>query len=184
MKIDFRTAQLSDKEMIFSWLTEPHVQEFWDSSEAHKQDILNFINGRKIPSTYCEGKYQYWIAEYDSQPYALLMIIPTTQLDPVDLIKKRYLSQTGATYSIDYMIGNPSFVGKGYGALTLSSFIEFYREKIEVTADTFLIDPTTDNPRAKHVYEKAGFKCVGNFIMKEAGASGVNKEHHLLVKNF
>ena len=184
MKIFFRAAQLKDQEIIFSWLAETHVQEFWDSSEAHKQDISNFINGRKTPSAYCEGKYQYWIAEHESQPFALLMIIPTTQHDPIDEIKKCYLSQTGATYSIDYMIGDSRFIGKGYGALTLSSFIDFYRKKVDVTADTFLIDPTADNPRAKHVYEKAGFKCVGNFIMEEAGASGANKEHHLLVKNF
>ncbi len=67
------------------------------------------------------------------------------------------------------MIGNPNFIGKGFGALTLRSFTTFYRKKVDQMASTFLIDPTTDNPGAKHVSEKAGFKCVGNFIMKKQG---------------
>lgn len=37
------------------WLNEPHVQEFWDNTQAHKEDILNFIQGRKTPSQYAEG---------------------------------------------------------------------------------------------------------------------------------
>lgn len=28
----------------------PHAQEFWDTSQEHKNDILIFIDGRKEPS--------------------------------------------------------------------------------------------------------------------------------------
>ncbi|HJK86148.1 MAG TPA: DUF1016 N-terminal domain-containing protein [Candidatus Megaira endosymbiont of Nemacystus decipiens] len=41
---------------------------------------------------------------------------------------------------------------------------DFFRESFD-KADTFMIDPAADNPRAKRVYEKAGFKQVADFIM-------------------
>jgi len=50
--ITFSKAQLDDQEVIFFWLEEPHVQEFWDTTQAHKNDILNFITGRKTSSSY------------------------------------------------------------------------------------------------------------------------------------
>lgn len=184
MTLSFRPAHLRDKNTLFSWLQEPHVTEFWDSSQAHKDDILNFMRGRITPSDYCDGNFVYYIAEDKGVPYALMMIIPTTHDDPIDAIKKEYLSNTGATYGIDYMIGNSDFIGKGYGANTLMHFIDFYRANIDQTADTFLIDPAANNPRAKHVYEKAGFTHVADFVMEEPGASGAGEAHHLLVKRF
>jgi hypothetical protein len=32
---------------------------FWDNSQAHKDDIVHFVEGRKTPSPYLEGKYIY-----------------------------------------------------------------------------------------------------------------------------
>ena len=61
-KIIFEKATTAHKEIIFSWLAEPHVHEFWDNTQGHKDDILNFMGGRKEPSNYCDGKYVYWIA--------------------------------------------------------------------------------------------------------------------------
>ncbi len=86
-------------------------------------------------------------------------------------------------YGLDYIIGNPKFFGKDYGAKTLAEFIDYFRENIDPKADTFFIDPGVDNPRAKHVYMKAGFQHVGNFVM-QGDCSGSSKLHHLLVKKF
>lgn len=46
-----------------------------------------------------------------------------------------------------------------------------------------MIDPAADNPRAKRVYEKAGFKHVADFVMG-GDCSGSGKPHHLLIKKF
>ncbi len=54
-------------------------------------------------------------------------------------IKRAYLSQTGRTYSIDYMMCNINYVGKGLAAETLSSFIEYFRKEIDNHADVFLL---------------------------------------------
>ncbi|MCH9632500.1 MAG: hypothetical protein S4CHLAM6_08360 [Chlamydiae bacterium] len=180
-KIIFEQATSAHKEVIFSWLQEPHVQEFWDNTQDHKEDILNFLEGRTRPSTYCDGKYIYWIAHACGKPYAMLMTIQETIKDDIGELKHSHLSKTGNTYGLDYMIGNIRYFGKGYGAQTLVEFIEFFRNEFDEKADTFFIDPMIDNPRAKRVYEKAGFKHIADFIMG-GDCSGLKKPHHLLIK--
>ena len=55
--------------------------------------------------------------------------------------------------------------------------------EFDVYADTFIIDPASDNPRAKNVYMKAGFEHVADFVMS-GDASGAGKPHHLLIRRF
>lgn len=181
--ITFKKATTTYKEIIFSWLAEPHVQEFWDNTQEHKDDILNFMEGRKTPSSYCGGNIFYWIASCDEHPYAMLMTGQATLRDPINDIKLKNLSKTGNTYGIDYMIGNTKYLSKGYGANTLIEFVDFFRDSFDNKADTFLIDPASDNPRAKRVYEKAGFKHIADFVM-DGNVSGSGKPHHLLIKKF
>ena len=182
-EITFKKVDMAHKEIIFSWLAEPHVQEFWDNTQGHKDDILNFMDGRKEPSNYCDGKYIYWIALDSSKPYAMLMTIQATVKDDIGELKLSHLSKTGHTYGLDYMIGSTEHIGKGYGAKTLIEFVDFFRDSFDKKADTFLIDPASDNPRAKRVYEKAGFKHIADFVMG-GDCSGSGKPHHLLIKKF
>ena len=72
MSINFEKANVNHVDIIFGWLAEPFVQEFWDNTQGHKDDILNFVNGRKESSNYCDGKYFYWIASCDGHPLAML----------------------------------------------------------------------------------------------------------------
>lgn len=181
--ITFRKVDASDKELIFQWLRYPHVQEFWDNTQAHKDDIENFMQGRMTPSDYCNGEFHYWLACHDGRPYAMLMTIQDTVKSPIDPIKSQHLSKTGHSYGLDYMIGDLKSVGIGLGAITLKRFIEYFREHVDLKADTFLIDPESRNTKARHVYMKAGFDYVGDFVM-EGATSGAGKAHHLLVKKY
>lgn len=183
MTLHFEKVSKVHLETIFHWLREPHVMEFWDNSEAHKDDIVNFAEGRKTPSSYIDGKYVYWIALDHGEPFAMLMTIQETEAEDIGKEKRSRLSKTGNSYGLDYMIGNPDFIGKGYGAKTLENFIDFFRQAVDPKADTFLIDPADDNPRAKHIYMKAGFDHVCDFMMEE-DVSGKGKVHHLLIKKF
>lgn len=181
--ITFQKVSFEHKDTIFSWLTEPHILVSWDTTQGHKDDIINFMAGRKEPSTYCDGKYVYWIASMDGEPYAMLMSIQETSQDDIGSLKLSRRSKTGNTYGLDFMIGNPKYYGRGYGARTLIAFMDYFREYFDSKADTFLIDPAADNPKAKHVYEKAGFKHISDFTM-EGDCSGAGKPHHLLIKRF
>lgn len=181
--ITFVKADMSHQKPIFQWLQEPHVQEFWDNSQEFKDDVLHFMNGRKGPSNYCEGLFSYWVGLIDMVPFSLIMTLQEKKWYDIPQLKKDYLSVTGNTYSVDYMIGDNRFIGKNLGATTLEQFLIFFRRECDKDADTFLIDPDITNTKAKHVYEKAGFKYVGTFIMDGNGVF-TGRKTALLVKKF
>ena len=179
MNITFEKAHLSHKDIIFHWLKEPHMQEHWDNSQEHKDDILNFLNGRK--QTYFFGTTKYWIAKINTVAFAIIL---SDQIEPsqIDLqpLHRQNLSKQGHTCCIDFGIGNKEYLGKGLAAITLDGFVKFYTTQVDLLADTFFIDPDVSNPKAKHVYEKAGFILKGDFEMKSGFFEG--KATQLLVR--
>lgn len=182
MKISFTRAKHPHKKTIFTWLAAPHVQEFWDSTDGHKEDLLNFMDGRKTPSDYADGKYVYWIAQADGHPYALIMTIKEDPGEDRPEIKEQYISKNGNTYSIDYMIGDPEYVGKGLGSKTLKEFMDFFMTSVDPKTDTFFIDPDAENARARHVYENVGFIYKGDFIMDGMSQHAGRLTHFLVRK--
>ena len=171
MAITFQPASTEHLALIMSWLEKEHVREFWDNSQAHKDDIGLFVNGRTIHSPYFDGVFDYWIGSDRSEPFSLIMTSPLLSSDELPDIWHKYLSKRGKTFSIDFLIGNERFLGKGLAAETLTCFATFFSTAVEPETDTFLIDPDLANLKAKHVYAKAGFTAVGRYIME----SGVFK---------
>lgn len=179
--IYFEKVSHQHQENIFTWLAEPHMQEFWDNSQEHKDDIINFINGRVIPPPYFGGIFTYWIGIVNNEPFSLILTAEVHQNDDCEPIWKEHISKTGKTYSIDFGIGNKNYLGQGLAAATLKKFTVFFQDQIDLLADTFFIDPNENNPRAKHVYEKAGFKSVGEYATKEGVFKG--QKTFLMVMN-
>lgn len=179
IKIHFTKAIQSHIDLIFSWLQEPHIQEFWDNSQDHKDDILNFIQGN--PQTYFAGTTKYWIGLIDNEPYAFILsdILKKGQKD-LSQVHLANMSETGHTVSLDFGIGNKKYLGRGLAAPTLLEFMFFYKRTIDPKADTFFIDPDENNPRAIRVYNKAGFIKVGEYQATEGAFIGHNSE--LMVK--
>ncbi|MBS0289042.1 MAG: GNAT family N-acetyltransferase [Proteobacteria bacterium] len=186
MHITFDRATQQYEKIIFEWLSEPHMMEFWDNSQEHKNDILNFIHGRK--QHYFAGTTQYFIGLIDDVPFAFLL---ADILDPAEDLPsplKNFLSKNGHTVALDFGIGNKDYLGKGLAAPTLESFVKYYNEQIDNQADTFFIDPDENNPRAKHVYEKAGFKHVSEYYPTEGAFIGdktllMVKQYKLVLMN-
>ena len=156
--------------------------EFWDTSEEHKNDILNFMDVRKTPSDYCDGRYTYWIGLADGAPFSLIMAIIEYPGEDRPQLKEEFISKTGSTYGLDFCIGNKYFHGQGLAAPTIKAFTEFFKAEVDKEVDTFMIDPYDHNPRAKHVYAKAGFELVGDFIMQGTLTDSDGKRAFLLVK--
>jgi RimJ/RimL family protein N-acetyltransferase len=164
LTIRFEKATLAHQATVFAWLDTTHMQEFWDNSPEHRADILIFMDGRPVPSTYFAGIFSYWVGVIDDTPYCLIMTSEAcAATNPPDYCAP-YLSTTGKTFGLDFGIGNPHYLGQGLAAPTLEAFMLYFAGEIEPTADTFLIDPMLDNRRAIHVYQKAGFTPVREFI--------------------
>jgi RimJ/RimL family protein N-acetyltransferase len=166
-KMNFRQVDPKDLLIIKNWLDEPHVQEFWDNSQEHKDDIAIFANGRKQSSLYYDGIFTYWLALMDLIPYALIMTSKIEKTDDVNESWLPFIPEKTEACSLDFMIGNTDFLGKGYGSSTLQAFTHMLFEKSQKKIHTFIIDPNVNNPRAAHVYEKAGFKKQGIFQRRD-----------------
>jgi RimJ/RimL family protein N-acetyltransferase len=161
MDFHFKKAKPEHIDIIFSWLAEPHMMEFWDNTQEHKDDILNFIHERK--QDYFYGTTQYWVGYIDEDPYCFILSDIFESDQDISEVHRAYLSKSGHTIGLDFGIGNTNYLGKGLAAPTLNAFVDFYHNQIDPLADTFFIDPDENNIRAKHVYDKAGFKKVGSF---------------------
>ncbi|MDF2403392.1 MULTISPECIES: GNAT family N-acetyltransferase [Aeromonas] len=164
MSIAFEKATLQHKEQVLSWLNKPYVQEFWDNSDAYREDLDIFMKGRKITSPYFDGIFDYWIGCKNGEPFCLMMSNKISEGDEIPDLWKSYLSKTGSTVSLDFMIGEEGFLGKGLAAIAINEFITFFRSTIDATADTFIIDPERDNKKALRAYENAGFVKAGEFL--------------------
>ncbi len=119
MKIHFEKVTGAHLETIFIWLIQKHIMKLWDNAQAHKDDIVNFAQGKTTPSSYSGGGYVYWIAYLEDEPLAMLMTIQETHKEDLGQEKLKRLSKTGHTYGLDHMFGNPKFFDKGYGARCL-----------------------------------------------------------------
>lgn len=164
MNITFEKVNFNHKDTIFQWLSEPHIQEFWDNSSAHKDDILNFINGRKTPSNYWNGIFDYWIGFVDMAPFSFIMTHEELNSANTPEHIKPYISNSYRTFGLDFCIGNKEYIGKGLASTTLKEFMKFFCLNVESNIGAFLIDPSVNNPRAIRVYQKAGFKSKGEFV--------------------
>ncbi len=161
--ITFKKANKDHKDVISLWLHKPHMMEFWDNSQEHKDDIINFINGRIEPSNYFDGVISYWVGSMDDEPYCLILTAEELNKEGTPEIIQQHLSKVGKTYCLDFGIGSKKHLGKGLASITLEAFTKFFQDQIDQAADTFLIDPDDNNPRAQHVYSKAGFIKVGEY---------------------
>ncbi len=163
MNITFKRAAPSHEAAVAEWLDEPHMKEFWDNSPEHFEDIKIFMGGRTVPSPYFGGMFSYWIGLINNEPYSLIMTHEENDATDPPAYFKPYLSKTGKTIGLDFAIGNPKYFGKGLAAPTLKAFMDYFKREIEPDVETYLIDPATTNPRAIHVYQKAGFLIMSEF---------------------
>ena len=169
-KIIFKKLDKENYKTLKEWWHSERVRKFWDNSPEMEEDVDNYvIKGQK---TY----YDYYIGLYEGVPYALVMTSEQTK-DDFYKYYKDYLSKTGKTYAIDFMIGNDDFIGKHLSSITLRTFVEEYSDK---DADRFIIDPEFDNEVAYRCYKGAGFEDVDEYIVRDGYFKG--KKLHLMIR--
>lgn len=170
-KISFRKAAKSDQELLKSWFNKPHVKKFWDNSSEMWENVVSNLNGKKI-------LYDYWIGFFEKEPFCLIITSDASEYDPnapgSENILLPYIEPKGKTWTIDFMIGEESFLRRGLSYITLNKFTETHKD-----VSAFLIDPEASNTKAIHVYEKAGFNKIGSYKPKKGYFSGLE---HLIMK--
>ena len=133
----------------------------------HGQGLNNLINGlEKFYQHMNEGKglerdseiTQHWIAYDNYRPFAYLLTSNVFKNIADDYAK--YSELEGLAITLDVFICDPNYFGKGLGSTVIK---EFLLSNFSDVSEIF-IDPEKSNKRAVHVYEKVGFKIVGEFL--------------------
>lgn len=159
---NFKPAQVSQRELIHNWLKQDYISEW-----IHGVGLKNTLNGLEKFFQYCsEGKSinrqmnitQHWIGYDGDIPFVYLLTSNVFKNEDNEYAK--YSNTNGPIITLDIFIGNKDYVGKGFAAHVIKEFLQC--EFSDVTE--VFIDPEQCNNKAIHVYEKVGFKKVGEFI--------------------
>ncbi len=137
-RFTFKHAKPGQLPQIIRWLGQGHVKEW-----IHGVGLQNTLNGLE---KFFQGATSttYWIGYDEETPFAFLITSPEGE---------------DAT-TLDVFICDPSYLGKGLAVPLIREFLISQFPHVEKV----LIDPEASNTRAIHVYEKVGFKIVGEFI--------------------
>ncbi len=134
----FAPALPSQKNLLHSWFEQPHIKEW-----MHGVGLQSTLNGLE-KFFHGESDTTYWIGYEKDIPFAFLITSP---------------EGNNAT-TLDLFICDLNYLGKGIAVPMIREFLIRHFSHVK----KILIDPEATNKRAIHVYQKAGFKIVGEFI--------------------
>lgn len=153
MDICFRKVCSENYKQLLSWFEKEYIKTYWNGKglENTLRDIALFTSVENAS----QAKFTHWLACYQGQAFAYLLSSDVTKDD--ELINK-YLDKGEKAITLDLLIGEESYLGKGYGTLLIQQFLSKNFPLYKV-----FIDPECANKRAIHVYEKAGFQALETF---------------------
>jgi len=158
----FKPPVESQRELIHEWLTQDYISEW-----IHGQGLQNTLTGLERVFQYqADGIEldrktkitQHWIGYDGERPFVYLLtsnVFKNTQSEYA-----KYCEIEGLAITLDIFICEPDYLGKG---LAVEIIRQFLLKHFSDVSEVF-IDPEKANQRAFHVYQKAGFHVVGEFI--------------------
>jgi len=158
----FKPAIESQRALIHRWLSQEYICEW-----IHGQGLQNTLSGlEKFFQHQSQGKgldrqseiTQHWIGYDRDKPFVYLLISNVFKNENNEYAK--YSESNGFAITLDIFIGDVDYLGKG---LAVTIIKEFLLNHFSDVSEIF-IDPEKTNLRAAHVYQKAGFSIVGEFI--------------------
>jgi RimJ/RimL family protein N-acetyltransferase len=151
MNISFKLVDKEHRALVHSWLLQPYVGEWFygQGLENTFKHLDEFLAGASFA--------QYWLACDQDHPFAFLI---TSNVDkPHDQLVK-WCSSHGQAITLDMLIGDQNYLGKGYAVQVIHQFLSKQFSHV----NEVLIDPEATNTKAVHVYQKAGFNILSEFI--------------------
>jgi|SRR5579862_171040 len=148
----FQLVDATHRNLVHNWLKQPHIAEWF-----YGQGLQNTL--KHLDEFLIQGSsfFHYWLAFDQNHPFAFL--ITSCIHKPNDAIS-RWCEEEGSAITLDMLIGDLNYLGKGLSHRVIREFLlSQFPNVTEV-----LIDPEATNTRAVHVYQKAGFKILGEFI--------------------
>jgi GNAT superfamily N-acetyltransferase len=147
----FKLVEATQLSIIHNWLKQPHIAKwFYGQGLSSTLEQLNkFIEGTSWGD--------YWLIYDKNHPFGLFI---TSYINKSDDEFSKWCHEEGEAITLDMLIGDPNYLGKGLAHQLIQQFlITQFPTAVEV-----LIDPQATNERAIHVYKKAGFEMLGEYL--------------------
>lgn len=151
LSFHFRHVKKTERSLVHAWLKQPYIAKWFygQGLENTFKHLDEFLAGSSFA--------QYWLALDGDYPFAFLI---TSYIDkPHDELTK-WCHPDGQTITFDMLIGDPDYLGKGYAVKMIHQFLLSQFPKVYEV----LTDPEATNVKAIHVYQKAGFSKLDEFI--------------------
>jgi RimJ/RimL family protein N-acetyltransferase len=146
---DFAEGHIS---LFQTWLAQDHVKPYWQESDSAEEIKKKFLVEFKTRSVYP------YVIEYKDQIIGYIQYYNAYKIGD-----GWWENEKPGTFGIDLMIGDPNFVGKGFGVQIIKEFVAHVRS-LESAMSSVIIDPEPKNKRAIKVFEKAGFVVENEII--------------------
>jgi aminoglycoside 6'-N-acetyltransferase len=147
--VGFRPMTRADFPSVVSWQAQPHVARWWDDeasdvagAEEHYGPALDGTDATRLWVVEVNGRSVGMVQDYrigDHPEYALL----TARPDAVGM---------------DYLVGDPGWVGAGVGTRVLWCFLRDVLLPHYPSADTVFAAPDHRNAASLRVLDKLGFE--------------------------
>ena len=138
LSFHFEPAKSSQKALLHQWFEQKHIKEW-----MHGVGLQNTLNGLE-KSFQGTTNTTYWVGYDKDIPFAFLITSPEGE----------------DSITLDLFICDLNYLGKGLAVGMIREFLTTHFSNMK----RILIDPEATNIRAIHVYEKVGFKIIGEFI--------------------
>lgn len=161
-RFTFKPAQEPQRELIHGWLKQDYIARW-----IHGVGLQSTLTGlEKFFAYTAEGKSldrqmtitQHWVGYDGNRP--IVYLLSSNVFKSEDSEYAKYSLTDGPMITLDIFLGDPEYLGKGLATRLIKDFL--LGQCSDVTE--VFIDPEQSNERATHVYEKVGFKKVGEFI--------------------
>lgn len=137
---------------VLEWLRKPHVKAYF-----HGEGLQNTLRDLDAQVTDDTAEWEHWVASRDGVDFGYLI---TSDVQGSEEFFNKHMQDGESAITLDILIGEESMLGRGLAVPMIHAFL---REK---KAEKVFIDPACQNERAIHVYKKAGFKIVEEFIAR------------------
>ena len=151
-QISIRDMTEEDLSLLLKWLTDDDVLMYYDGRDVHyDEESLRENYWDPLPP----DSYRM-ICEYGGKPIGYIQIFYADEE-----IREEYMYENGArkAYAVDMFIGLPEYWNRGIGTAVMETLCRWLRDSLR--AQAVILDPRENNPRAIHMYHKAGFKKIG-----------------------
>ena len=138
------------------WLMTPHVAKWYHQPE----DWLREVTARRDAFSFLS----HFIAEFEGIPIGFCQYYDCIDARQHEAWNEKWLAdvQRGHTFSIDYLIGEPEYLGKGYG----KKIVDLLLEKVRLLGGKrIIVQPEAENTPSLQTLKSSGFSHDSNVLL-------------------